>query len=153
MVHKALCVRFTSGPRREPGPCLFTDAERERLSRFPRDVPPADLLTSFTLSDDELELIDDRRSEHNRLGFSLQLKTLPYLGSVPDYLVTAPARVVAYLALQLNVSGDALRHKTTAPTQAARGSANPTRAAGDSATLSRGRDRQRLRSIQQDRAS
>src|ERR671936_2010601 len=29
---------------------LFTDAERERLNRFPRDISPADLLAFFTLS-------------------------------------------------------------------------------------------------------
>jgi len=40
---------------------LFTDAERERLNRFPRDISPADVLAFFTLSDDELELIGDRR--------------------------------------------------------------------------------------------
>jgi hypothetical protein len=48
---------------------LFTDAEWERLNRFPRDISPADLLAFFTLSDDELELIGDRRGDHNRLGF------------------------------------------------------------------------------------
>ena len=36
---------------------LFTEAERERLNRFPRDVPPGDLLASFTLSDADLALI------------------------------------------------------------------------------------------------
>jgi len=39
---------------------LFTDAERERLNRFPRDIPPGDLLASFTLSDADLDLIGDR---------------------------------------------------------------------------------------------
>ena len=83
---------------------LFTDAERERLNRFPPDISPADVLAFFTLSDDELELIGDR----NRLGFGLQLKTLPYLGFVPDALGGVPARVVSYLALQLSVPADAL---------------------------------------------
>jgi hypothetical protein len=88
---------------------LFTDAERERLNRFPRDISPADLLAFFALSDDELELIGDRRGDHNRLGFGLQLKTLPYLGFVPDDLGSAPARVVSYLALQLSAPSDALQ--------------------------------------------
>jgi hypothetical protein len=87
---------------------LFTDAERERLNRLPRDIWPADLLTFFTLSDDGLELIGDRRGDHNRLGFGLQLKTLPYLGFVSDELGGAPARVVSYLALQLSVPSAAL---------------------------------------------
>jgi hypothetical protein len=38
------------------------------------------LLAFFTLSDDELKLIGNRRGDHSRLGFGLQLKTLPYLG-------------------------------------------------------------------------
>ena len=80
-----------------------------RLNRFPRDVSPADVLASFTLSDHELELIGDRRGDHNRLGFGLQLKTLPYLGFVPDDLDSAPARVVSYLALQLSVAADVLQ--------------------------------------------
>jgi hypothetical protein len=68
---------------------LFTDAERDRLTRFPPDVPPGDLLAWFTLSDDALDLIGDRGGEHNRLGFGLQLTTLPYLGFVPDDLTSA----------------------------------------------------------------
>jgi len=87
---------------------LFTDAERERLNRFPRDVPPGDLLASFTLSDANLDLIGDRRGDHNRLGYALQLKALPYLGFVPDDLTSAPSRVVTYLALQLSVPSEAL---------------------------------------------
>ena len=87
---------------------LFTDAERERLNGFPSDVPPGDLLASFTLSDADLDLIGDRRGGHNRLGDALQLKALPYLGFVPDDLTSAPSRVVAYLALQLSVPGEAL---------------------------------------------
>jgi hypothetical protein len=47
---------------------LFTDAERELLNRFPSDVPPGDLLASFTLSDADLDAIGDRRGDHNRLG-------------------------------------------------------------------------------------
>ncbi len=48
---------------------FLTDVDRDRLNRFPPDVPPGDLLTWFTLSDDALELIGDRRGEHNRVGF------------------------------------------------------------------------------------
>ena len=87
---------------------LFTDAERERLNRFPRDVPPGDVLTFFTLSDADLELLADRRGDQNRLGLSVQLTALRYLGFAPDDLTSAPARVVSYLALQLNVPATAL---------------------------------------------
>jgi Domain of unknown function (DUF4158) len=74
---------------------LFTDAERERLNRFPRDIPPGDLLASFTLLDADLDLIGDRRGDHNRLGYALQLKALPYLGFVPDDLARREEAVAA----------------------------------------------------------
>src|SRR6266567_6230820 len=82
---------------------FLTDADRDRLNRFPTDIAPTDLLTYFTLSEAELELIQAHRSDHNRLGFALQLVALKLLGFAPDDLSTAPARAVAYLALQLSV--------------------------------------------------
>jgi hypothetical protein len=60
-------------------------------------------LTCFTLSEAELELVQTHRGEHNRLGFALQLVALKLLGFAPDDLSTAPARAIAYLALQLGV--------------------------------------------------
>jgi len=44
----------------------------------------------------------------NRLGFGLQLVAVKFLGFSPDDLSTAPARVVAYLAVQLGVPAAAL---------------------------------------------
>jgi Domain of unknown function (DUF4158) len=70
-------------------------------SRFPRGISRAGLLASFSLFDGELGLIGDRRGDHNRLGFGVQFKTLPYLGFVPDDLTNAPTRVVFNPALQL----------------------------------------------------
>ena len=39
---------------------LFTDAERERLEPFPRDVPPGGLLASFTRVPDDLSSAPSR---------------------------------------------------------------------------------------------
>ena len=36
---------------------FLTDADRDRLNRFPSDVAPADLLAYFTLSEADLELV------------------------------------------------------------------------------------------------
>jgi hypothetical protein len=52
---------------------FLTDADRVR---FPIDVAPTDLLTYFTLSEADLELIQAHRGDHNRLGFALQLVAL-----------------------------------------------------------------------------
>ena len=48
---------------------FLTDADRDRLNRFPTDVAPADLLAYFTLSKADLELVQAHRGDHNRLGF------------------------------------------------------------------------------------
>src|SRR5439155_7628953 len=87
---------------------FLTDADRDRLNRFPIDIAPTDLLTYFTLSEADLELIQTHRGDHNRLGFALHLGALKFLGFAPDDLSTAPARAVAYLALQLGVATSAL---------------------------------------------
>src|SRR6266568_2012916 len=80
---------------------FLTDAERDRLNRFPVDIAPTDLLAYFTLSETDLEFIQTHRGDHNRLGHALQLVALRLLGFAPDDLSTAPRRAIAYVALQL----------------------------------------------------
>ncbi len=84
-----------------PGQFLTT-AERERLASFPPQIPPEDVGVYFTLSKRDLELVRERRGDQNRLGFSLQLGALRYLGFSPDDLSTAPSDVVSYLACQVD---------------------------------------------------
>ena len=80
---------------------FLTDAERERLRRFPTEVPPEDLVAYFTLSDRDQDQVRRQRGGANRLGFALQLCTLRYLGFVPDPLRSVPPAVIAHLAQQL----------------------------------------------------
>jgi hypothetical protein len=47
---------------------FLTDADRDRLNRFPSDIAPGDLLACFTLSDADLALVQAHRGDHNRLG-------------------------------------------------------------------------------------
>jgi len=86
-----------------PGSFL-TDTERERLRRFPSEVPPEDLGAFFTLSDRDLTQVRRQRGGPNRLGFALQLCTLRYLGFVPDALHSVPPAVIAHLAQQVGTT-------------------------------------------------
>jgi Domain of unknown function (DUF4158) len=65
---------------------FLTDAHRDRLNRFPPDIAPGDLLTSFTLSDADLELVQAHRGDHNRLG--MLMWTIP--GKRPWYAGLEP---------------------------------------------------------------
>src|SRR5262245_39993596 len=86
-----------------PGSFL-TDTERERLKRFPSEIPPEDLSGYFTLSDRDHQLIRGQRRAHNRLGFALQVCALRYLGFVPAKLHSAPPAAIGHLAGQLGVA-------------------------------------------------
>ena len=65
---------------------ILTDNEREQWNQVPAKIAPSDLVTYFTLSVAELDLVRQHRGKHNRLGFALQLLTLRYLGFCPEQL-------------------------------------------------------------------
>jgi TnpA family transposase len=94
---------------------FLTDAERERLARFPAEVPPEDLVNAFTLSPKDITKVLLHRGQPNYLGFALQICALRYLGFAPDDLSTAPSSVVKYVARQLGVSSEALKQYGTRP--------------------------------------
>src|SRR5262249_38030326 len=101
------------GPFDERGDTMstgfFTAADRERLNRFPDQIPDEDLSAFFLLSEADQQAINQHREAHTRLGFALQLCALRYLGFAPDDLTTAPAAAVEYLAHQLGVAPQALQ--------------------------------------------
>jgi TnpA family transposase len=80
---------------------FLTAADRERLNRFPAQIPDEDLSAFFLLSDADQQAINQHREAHTRLGFALQLCALRYLGFAPDDLATAPIAAVEYIAHQL----------------------------------------------------
>ena len=82
---------------------FLTDAERERLTRFPAEVSPEDLVSAFTLSPEDITKVLLHRGQPNYLGFGLQMCALRYLGFAPDDLSTAPTSVVKYVARQVIV--------------------------------------------------
>src|SRR3989304_1765010 len=88
---------------------FLTDRDRERLDRFPADIPRADIRTYFTLAPPDVALVKARqRGDHTRLGFALQLCALRYLGFVPDELASIPEQAATYVAAQLGVAPSAL---------------------------------------------
>jgi TnpA family transposase len=82
---------------------FLTEAERERLRRFPTEIPPEDLIAYFVLTDRDRGLLRKHRRDHNRLGVALQLCALRYLGFVPAKLQAASSAAIDHLARQLDV--------------------------------------------------
>lgn len=83
---------------------VFADEELARLRRFP-EIGREELFRFFTLAPADAAFVDPGRGRGpaDRLGLSVALCTLPWLGFVPDDVAAAPPVAVARLADQLAV--------------------------------------------------
>lgn len=85
---------------------LLTDAERVMLFGIPID--PDEMARRYTLEAVDLDLINRRRLDRNRLGMALQVALLRHpgmpLAQVLQIEGNAPAPLVAFLARQLGLS-------------------------------------------------
>lgn len=59
---------------------FLSDQEAAAFGRYGGSVPQADLERFFFLNDGDRLLVAGLRGDHNRLGFSLQLATVRYIG-------------------------------------------------------------------------
>ena len=89
-------------PRRH----ILTEHQRHTLLALPTDEPS--LLEHYTLAEDDLEHIRQRRRPHNRLGFALQLCALRYPGRLLSPGEVIPHEVLRFLATQLVLQADDL---------------------------------------------
>lgn len=87
---------------------FLSEADHERLNRFPEEIPSEDCFTFFLLSKDDCIEVDKQRSDSSRLGFALQICALRYMGFVPSDLKSIAPRVLQYVAEQLDISPDTL---------------------------------------------
>lgn len=89
-------------PRRN----ILTERQRSALLDLPTDE--MSLLRHYTMSDEDLEHINERRRPENRLGFALQLCALRYPGRTLSSGEVTPHDVLAFVGAQLGLTGDAL---------------------------------------------
>lgn len=87
---------------------FFSTREREHLNCFPDNIEHNDLITFFTLSDFDREVIPIYSNATNQLGFALQLCALRFMGFFPDDLQTVAFPVIKYVASQINIDPKAL---------------------------------------------
>lgn len=75
----------------------------DRLGHFDTEPSRPELERFFFLDDEDRRLIDKRRGDHNRLGFTLQLTTVRYVGAFLSDPLAVPWSVIDYLSEQLGI--------------------------------------------------
>ena len=84
---------------------FLSDQEAAAFGRYGGSVSQADLERFFYLDDADRKLVAGQREDHNRLGFSVQLATVRYIGRfLADPLEGVPTEVIDFLAGQLQIA-------------------------------------------------
>jgi len=59
-------------------PVYLTPEQRQELTQIPADLSDREIARYYTFTQKDLELINQRRRHHNRLGFAVQLAVLRF---------------------------------------------------------------------------
>lgn len=82
---------------------FLTNEQRVKYGRYVTEPTSADLTRYFYLDDFDYQRIINKRGDHNRLGFAIQLTSLRYLGRPFDDWKEVPAKVLNVLAHRLGI--------------------------------------------------
>lgn len=83
---------------------LLTDAQRTFFYEIPRQMDERELIRCYTLSDEELQIVNQQRGDYKRLGFAIQISYLRFPGRPLSAKENIPQYLVKFLAKQIGVA-------------------------------------------------
>jgi len=90
---------------------FLSTAQRESYGRYAGDPSTDELARYFHLDDADRVAIAEKRGDHNRLGFALQLTTARSLGTFLEKPTDVPSTVLHLLSKQLAMDGTDLEFR------------------------------------------
>jgi hypothetical protein len=82
---------------------FLTAEQKAQYGQFSGDPNEVQLTRYFHLNETDLAFISDRRGDHNKLGFALQLTSVRFLGTFLSDVTQVPANVRDFVARQLSM--------------------------------------------------
>ncbi len=92
---------------------LLSPAQRTKLLQIPDNFSERDITRYYSLSAEDLAVIEQHRRPQNRLGFTVQLAYLRFPGRPWDPQEQVPSAILTYLAEQIGEAPDALTEYAT----------------------------------------
>lgn len=82
---------------------VLTEDQRKEFIRIPTNISEWEIAKYYTFSEYDLAIINQRRRDHNKIGFSVQLCCLRYPGWSLTNIDEIPYSVLSYISTQINV--------------------------------------------------
>lgn len=87
---------------------FLTHEQKANYGKFSESPTPEQLNKYFWFDNQDRSIISQMRSEHNQLGFAIQLGTVRFLGTFLSRPTDVPQNVSSYVTEQLNINLNAL---------------------------------------------
>lgn len=85
---------------------LLTPEQRLELKEIPSNLSESDMAIYYSFSEHDIDIINQHRRSHNKLGFAVQISVLRYPGWALSEIDTIPLNVLEYIAQQIKVDPD-----------------------------------------------